>query len=760
MVRTTCAHNCGGRAVLDCTVQDGRLIKVETGPHPDSRYTAACVRCLAIPKWVYSPERLRHPLRRVGERGDGRFERISWDEAIQTIASRLKGTRDVYGPGSVAFTRSSGISHVGGYSRIASLLQASNLFGGVDMAVHMGLNAMFGNRGLFGQNTNEWTDLPNAKMIIVWGHNPAETSMTTFKLMLDAQAAGSQLVVIDPRYSPTARHADWWLAVRPGSDTALILSMLHVVLAEGLMDRQFALCHSVAPLLVRLDNQRYLREADCVDGGSDARYMVWDPEAQAPGAAEDVALPALEGAFTHNGIPTKTTFQLLQEMVADYAPEATAALTGIPPSDVRDLAIQYAHAEAATISFGYGCDRYYHADLVSRAAGTLAVLTGNVGKPGGCVGVVGNSAGSRGAKLAQGGPKLPDWAKATGVPRSAIGNQPLPIRALFMAGDELNQRVADQNRMLAWFQSLDFIVVADHFWQTSARWADIVLPASTFLESNEDLVDVQTNRNSILLKRKVIEPLFESKPDFEIEQLLGHGMGYGEYFQDKPEDIIRQQIENSADPALADITLDGVLAAGGSLRLNVPDSPRIHYGDLKFGTPTGRAEFYIERLAPYGEALPVYKDDYEASPRHPLAKEYPLVLIQTHARQRAHSSFSNSPWLLEIWPEPVVEMNPEDGARRGVQDGDWVEVFNQRGSVTLKVLLTPDYPRGLCNIPQGWKAGQYRAGHMQTLTNGTVNPAQTLLWGQANMPLDDTRVDIRKAEDNGGDGDTVKAFGS
>ncbi len=748
-VRTTCAHNCGGRAVLDCTVRDGKLVKVETGPHPDSRYTAACVRCLAIPKWVYSPERLQHPLKRVGERGEGKFERISWGEAIETIATRLKAVHDRHGPGSVAFTRSSGIARVGGYARIASLLQASNLYGGVDMAVHMGLNAMFGNRGMFGQNTNEWTDLPNAEMIISWGHNPAETSMTTFQLMLDAQAAGSQLVVVDPRYSPTAQHADWWLAVRPGSDTALLLSMVYVVLAEDLIDREFTMRHSVAPLLVRLDNQKYLREADLVEGGSATRYVVWDANAQAPSNVEDAASPALEGAFTVNGIPVKTAFQLLREMVADYAPDKTASLTGIAASEVRDLAIQYAKARTATISFGYGCDRYYHADLVTRAAGTLAVLTGNVGKPGACVGVVGNSAGARDAKLAQGGPTLPDWAKGTGVPRSKLGNEPLPIRALFMAGDELNQRVADQNRLLKWFQELDFLVVADHFWQTSAHWADIVLPASTFLESNYDLVDVQTNRNSLLLKRKVIDPLYESKTDFEIEQLLGRCMGYGEYFQDTPEDIIRQQIEESTDPGLTGITLADVLAAGGNMRLHVPESPRIHYADLTFGTATGRAEFYIEKLAPFGEALPVYKDDYEASPRHQLARKYPLVLIQTHARQRAHSSFSNSPWLLEIWPEPVVEMNSEDGAARGLKTGDVVEVFNDRGSVTLKVLLTQDYPSGLCNISQGWKAAQYRAGHMQGLTNGAVNPAQNYLWGQANMPLDDTRVEIRKERSGG-----------
>ena len=147
-------------------MRDGKLVKVETGPHPDSRYTAACVRCLAIPKWVYSPERLQHPLKRVGNRGEGKFERISWDEAIETIASSSERRSTIATDPAASLSRGARVSQGGGYARIASLLQASNLYGGVDMAVHMGLNAMFGNRGMFGQNTNEWTDLPNAEMII------------------------------------------------------------------------------------------------------------------------------------------------------------------------------------------------------------------------------------------------------------------------------------------------------------------------------------------------------------------------------------------------------------------------------------------------------------------------------------------------------------------------------------------------------------------------------------------------------------------
>ena len=748
-VRTCCAHNCGGRSILDCTVRDGRLVKVEPGPHPDARYTGACVRCLALPQWVYSPDRMQYPMKRVGPRGSGQFERITWDEALDTIAARLGEIKAQYGGEALAFTKSSGLPRVGSYGRLASLLQAGVMYGGVDMAVHMGLNATFGDLGLFGQNTNEWTDLPNAKVIVIWGHNPAETSMTTFKLMLDAQEAGSQLIVIDPRYSPTAQHADWWVAVQPGSDTALALGLLHVIIAEGLVDKPFAMQHSVAPLLVRLDTKQYLREAEVTAGGSATRFMVWDEATGHACPDGEAAQPAMEGAFTAAGVPVRTAYTALKEMVAEYTPERVEALTRVPAADVCDLALTYANAQPATISFGYGVDRYFHADLLTRAAGTLAVLTGNVGKPGGCVGVVGNSAGARDARLANGGPKLPDWAKSRSIPRSDVTNKRLPVRAFFIAGDELNQRVADQNKALEWWKQLDFIVVADHFWQTSANWADIVLPASTFLESNSDLVDVASSRNGVFLKRKVIDPLFESKPDYDIERELAIRMGFGEYYQDTQEDIIRQQIEESRDPAMQGITLEGLLAAGGGMRLSVPDQARIHYAGLTFPTATGRAEFYIERLVELGEELPVYKDDYEASPKHRLARTYPLVLIQTHARQRAHSSFYNSPWLLEIWPEPLVEMNPDDGAARSLVTGDLVEVFNERGTVTLKALLTPDYPPGLCNLTEGWKQSQYHAGHMQTLTNGAINPVHELLWGHANMPMDDSRVQIRKVEGRG-----------
>lgn len=742
VVRTCCAHNCGGRSVLDCTVRNGRLVKVEPGPAADPNYSGACVRCLALPKWVYSPDRLQHPLRRVGARGEGRFERCTWDEALDTIAERFKAIKQEHGPGSIGFARSSGLPRIGAYTRLADLLQASNLYGGVDMAVHMGLNSTFGDKGMFGQITNEWTDLPNADLIMVWGHNPAETGMTLFRLMLDAQASGSRLVVIDPRFSATAMHADWWVSPRPGSDTALVLGMLHVVIEEGLIDRKFALTHTVAPLLVRLDTGRYLRESDVISGGSDRGYQVWDAAAGAPRPAGAGAIPTLDGEYQVAGVPVKTAYRMLRELAAAYPPERVAAVTGVAAADVRDLGRAYGQARAATIDFGYGVDRYYHADLLTRAAAALASLTGNLGRPGAGVGVGSHTGGARTAALGPEGSPLPSWAGSTGVPRIAVGQRPLPVRALFIAGDELNQRVADQNRAIAWAQTLDFVVVVDHFMQTSAQWADIVLPASTFLESTHELVDVQTNRNSLMLKRRVIEPLFESRPDFDIERDLAVRLGFGEHYQDAPETIIARQIEESPDPALAGISLERLLEANGNLRLGVPEDPNVQYDTLRFTTPTGRAEFYREDLVPFGEALPVYKDGYEASPDHPLARRYPLVFSQTHARQRAHSTFATHPWFLELWPEPVLELHPDDAAARSLTNGDLAMVYNDRGHMVVKVAINPDYPTGLCNITQGWKAGQYRSGHLQGLTNGAINPAHEAVWGHANMPLNDTRVEV------------------
>jgi anaerobic dimethyl sulfoxide reductase subunit A len=750
---TSCAHNCGGRSLLRCTVRDERLVRVEPADHPDPAYTGACVRCLALPGWVYGANRIEAPMLRVGERGDASFRPVSWEVALDEIAKRMQETVDEHGPDQLAFTRTSGASLLGNYTRLQAALGATQLFGSVDMAVHMGLNATLGFKGLFNQGANEWTDRPNARTVIVWGHNPAETSMTVFRWLLDAQRSGTRLVVIDPRYSTTARHADWWVAPRPGTDAALALGMLRVCVDEGLVDEDFALAHTCGPLLVDDASGRYLRAADLGIGTEDT-FLVWDAARDAVVAADSADRPVLDGAFPVGTSGATTAYHLLCRTLEDYSPARVAKITGIAETDLRDLARVYATETPSTIAFGYGVDRYQHGDLVTRAGATLAVLTGNIGSAGASVGVASHGLGA----LERPPPSHAPPRSGRSIPNSRVGQEPLDVGTLFSVGDYLNQRVADQNRALDWLRALDFVVVVDHFWNTTSRFADVVLPASTFLEGEVEcglegetdggpssIVDVQSWGNSVFLKRAVIPPVHDSRPDRWIETQLARRMGLEE-FDRSAADEIRERLANADDPALEGIDLDALVAAGGAMRRRIPKEPNIQYTDLAFGTPSGRAEFYLEDLVDLGEALPIYRDDHEAAAEHPSAKAHPLVLTQSHARQRAHSTFSHNPWLLEIWPEPRIELNPDDAAARGIANNDAVEVFNERGRVALKASCNPDYPPGLCNVTEGWKADQYLAGHLQQLVNGALNPVQERLWSHSNLPFSDTRVEVRRIQ--------------
>ncbi|GMV85730.1 MAG: hypothetical protein AMXMBFR80_15850 [Dehalococcoidia bacterium] len=781
VISTYCPPNCGGRCVLDCTVRDGRFVKVEPGQHPDPRYTAICVRGLTHPQRVYSPDRIKYPMKRVGERGEGKFERISWEEALDTIAAKLKEASESYEPGSIVFTGTSGGSTTD-YGRLAALLKVGLLNGymaskdratGIDIGNVQGMILTYGlDFGNFFSDANEWTDRANARLVIIWGNNPAETAMTSMRFLFDAQAAGTKVVVVDPRYSATAMHADWWVHPRPGTDPALAWGMISVIIDEGLVDEEFVLAHTIGPMLIRQTDGKYvqtplpeemtaippqvLAAALAADpglaGAFAASYMVWD-RAQGKAVPQFEAQdPALTGDYVVDGVPVKTGYQMLKEMAAEYTPEKVEEITGVRAEEVRELGRLYGTLKPSTIGMGFGIDRQWASHTVGRLLGTLGGLTGNIGKPGASVGIASHGAGYHSAALGPDGRKpLPEGAGRT----MKVGVQP---RVIFSQGDFMNQYYADMNWTKELAKGLDFIVTADHFWQTSGLWSDIVLPVCTFLEAETDLVDIMSNRNAVILKRKVIDPLWESKSDAQIERELAERLGWGEYFQEKPDDVIRSQIEGSQDPRMEGITFEKVVADGGA-RLAVPLTPNVQNVALKFNTPTGRIQWYTEELIPFGEALPVYKDEFEASPNHPLAGKYPLVYTQAHARQRAHSTYFNSAWTLEIWPEPILEINPGDAEARGIATGDYVEAFNDRGRAVARAVLNPDYPPGLCNITEGWKQQQFKAGHFQELTNPATNPSYSVLFdlygmffpafamfGMSNVSFGNTRVEVRKVE--------------
>lgn len=745
VISTYCPPNCGGRCRLMATVRDGRLVKVEPGEFPDPRYTAICVRGLTWPQRVYSPSRLKFPMKRVGERGEGKFERISWDEALNTIATRIKESRDKNGPGSVAIDYARLNALVGGNSYDA-YWKANGRSTGIDLSIGIGQMAVFGPvpGGFYSADlsVNEWTDRPNARLQIIVGNNPAHTSMTSFRFLLDAQASGTKLVVIDPWHSATTIHADMWVRPHHGTDTALFLGMLNVLIERGLVDTAAALQYSSGPLLVRLDTKKYLREADIKPGGSDKKFVVWDLATESASVDGDAAQPALEGAYRVDGISTKTAYQLLKERAAEYPPEKVEQITGVPAAELNELAVMYGTLKPSTLGLGYGIDQSFHGGAASRLAAILAVLTDNWGKPGASVGIHSHGIGYWGATLGSGGEvPLPAEAKAKPDPKTAI-------KVAVITRDPMNNRYTDLNAFKEYVKGMDFVVNVEQYWGTTSLWSDIILPACTFFESPTELVAVEANRNSLLLESKAIEPMWESKPDWQIEKELAERLGFGQYFEHTPDQTIPSRVETSKDPAMEGITM-AKLREAGALRLNVPEKSRISkesYRTKPFPTATGRAEIYSEALLPIGEELPIFKDDFEASPNHPLAKKYPLVFNTHHAVQRAHSTYYDSAWLLEIWPEPILEINPVDAEARGLKTGDYAEAFNDRGHAVAKVVVNPDSPPGLCNIQHGWKQQQYRAGHHQELTNPKPNPADVIIGGTANIAFQDSRCEVRKVE--------------
>ena len=750
--------NCGGRCYLNMTVSDGRIVQISPGATPViPAFQTICLRGLPEMQRIYSPDRIKYPMKQVGGRGSGNWQQISWEEAFNTVASAIQSSISKYGPQSVLFA--------GTVGSLPSLLNASTIIGGIDSGFPMGQDVTLGvpaGSSLSGKTSPEITSLINSKLIILWHNNMMHTTMTSSRFVFDAMESGAKLYVIDPRFSVTASKADWWIhPTGGGTDTALALGMLNFVIQNGLYDQNAVMTRTCSPLLVRRDTSLYLRQADVIQGGSKTTFMVYDASSStAVPVGTSGATPALTGTFTINGIECDTALTLLTNSVQQYTPENVETITGVAASDVQKLATDYATLKPSYNGWGWN-DKYYYSYNLARALATLAGITGQIGVPGGGVGVISHHWGSWPVNL--GSYTLPSTAKTNAIPTIQLTTQSNPVRVMYCATNLIQQREPDFNKTVEWVKSLDFVVVADSFMTTSARYADIVLPINLFVESaNFPHVNIisGTNggRNFVYLTSKVIDPVFDSKLDIEIEIQLGNLLGFSSFYQNyNPDAIIEAQLKGGSDAfsknALSGITLDALVANGGIMRFNVPLEGHVPFSPTSpiqtFNTPTGLIEFYNEVLIPYNSQLPVYNDDNEASRKSSLAPTYPLVLDQAHSKFRAHSTFANTPVLLELNPEPLVEINPTDASARGISSGDIVKVFNDRGYVNIMAKVNDAIQPGMSRIAEGWWINQFAEGTMNSLTNPAANSAHYVLSAKSpNLNFDDTRVEIQKVGGN------------
>ena len=736
VTRTVCITQCTESCGILAHVKDGVLTKVEPADYPDPKYRYACRKALCSPKLVYHPDRLKYPLKRAGERGEGKWQRISWDEALDTIASRLKDIAARYGPESVAylcggFGVPTGARFIG--RRFASVT------GGTWVTEYGFMTAAQCCADVlnFGKNWSvpylELHDDP--RLCVLWGGNSVETFPQRYRQRTrPAREKGAKMVVINPLFNATAAKADEWIPIRPGTDAALALGMINVIMSEGLCDEAFITDHTVGPFLVRGDNGLFLREENIPSG----KYIIWDTKTNKPQTYDTPGVaPALRGSYRVDGMECKPALQLLAELAEQYPLEKTAEITEVAPDVIRRLALDYANRRPVISEKGVGIQRQFYGDLTYRAITALAAITGNIclKKPN-----VGPLEGLNWRAFLMPGGKVHKQIYGYQFFHNHRTGKPYPIKALWVSAQNPANSHPNRNNTKELLSHMEFIAVIDLFMSATAEYADIVLPGCTLFECNNFSLPATVlwdgGQPYLQMQPKVIEPLYESKSELEIFTELAQRMGLGEFF-DKSAEEYMEMLLSSPHPSMEGITLEKLKE--GPIKAKPYSTPL-------FYTPSGRLEFYVEKLKEFGQELPLYIEPPESA-RQPLAQKYPLTCLQTHSRTRFHGSWLvNVDWLRELDPEPMLGMNSVDAEKRGIQDGDMVIAFNDRGRVKLKARIHEGIRPGVVTVGEGWQPRHFAEGSYQELTGTTTNPVQQAVF-ESIAPMQDILVEVKKAEE-------------
>ena len=720
IVRTANTPECIHCALL-AHVEDGRLVKV-TGD-PDFNILA-CARGISRIRQLYSPHRLKYPMRRAGRRGEDRWERVEWEEALDTIAERYR--RILEEDGNEAFLSFGGTGNWSSLSTgVRGLYSAFwNRFGGTTpiisqlccASVTEGYNAVFG--GGRSEFRDEWV---HSRFFLAWGNNPAVSNQGYMKNLFQAREEhGARLVTIDPRLSETAALSDQWIQVRPGTDAALALGMVRVLLDEELFDDDYVRTVTNAPFLVRLGERGYdlpaaaerwpaggnplpvdLRELQLVTngGGGPGSFVVWDERAGRPVPADTPGVrPALRGSYEIDGVPCQPVFEWLRAVAARYTPDVVERITGAPAGVVAPLTREFAAAKpAAIIQNMAGAQRTDNGTLTVIGHLYLASLTGNVG-------VLGGGVNDNGGYLRQGGNinypvPVQQNPPIAGIPATKLGEylverKPHPIRAIHVAGAGVLTQYPNTRKIIAGLDNVEIMVVQDIFMTTTARYADFVLPVTTLFETRNLLAGIRSRY--IQLMGQAIEPLFESRSDRWILTELARRLGFGDDF-DKPDDeLLRHVLEPTG------VTLEQ-LEKGP---VNPMPDPWIPFADKRFDTQSGRIELFSLYLQRKGFApLLEYRQPVEAPwVDERLAARYPLQLINRKNHNHVNSSFHHQDFLTEIWASQVLQIHPEDARTRGIEDGARIRVFNDRGEIEAMAQVTRGILRGVVSVTTGWGA--------------------------------------------------------
>ncbi|MDO5043369.1 MAG: molybdopterin-dependent oxidoreductase, partial [Slackia sp.] len=757
-----CRSNCMQSCRYAAHVREGKIVKLEPAEYGEDLYRGSCLRGMSYIHRIYNPLRIKYPMRRVGERGAGEWERITWDEAISEIAEKFNAIIEEHGSKAIAFDFGTGNygemqGQTGIFNRLGGVIGVTKPAGMNDLATGYGIDRVIGTGLMY--FSNEAKSVLDSSHIVVWGSNPVHSTPQNWRWMQMAKERGTRVITIDPVKSATAHKSDEYYYIKPTTDGYLALAMANYVIEHDLQDMDFIRKRSTAPYLVRRDTGMLLHKSDFeeVPEGADDPVYVWDAAKDAAVLCDAAVDPVLEGSFVHEGVEVDTSYTLLKERLSEYTVDEATRVTGVSEDVIVHLAKTFATADAVSVNISFGMDHYYNGYQSCWAIAILMALCGQLGRDGaGFTGIYLNTAlalNTRGLWAAPGfkgmATTFPMTMLHDVVRDQEFAGKPYPLKAMVsILSNAMSNWPAQNNFIEDILPNIEFYLAMDTEMTDTARHADMVLPTASFYE-NEDFRKAH-NLPYLVHQDKVIDPLYEAKDDIEIAGLIGRAMGFTDAF---PEDWTFDDYANLllSGPAVekAGITLERLREEQFIDLTVVPGKPGI-VGRAKFPTESGLAQLYTEKPAPrvaYGqdvserfakEHLVYYQESAEVSENSEAAKKYPLVFIQEHSRWRTHSQWFNSPILRELDPEPVFKISAQDAAERGIESGDVVEVFNDRGRLVVKCVIDPSLPAGMSRMPKGWQREQFIEGGYQELTYPIHDE-----WSVA-FNFYDTRVDVKK----------------
>jgi anaerobic dimethyl sulfoxide reductase subunit A len=706
-------------------VKDNVIVRVEGDDTAGSEeQLRACLRCRAYRKFVHHPDRLLFPMKRVGPKGKGVFTRISWDEALDTVATKLKQVKETYGNKSI-FLLAGGGYH-GNLHNAAATARLLSMFGGytTDYGNISSEGSVWACMATYGSVMvgHSREDFLNSKLILMWGWDPARmiSGTNTMYHLIKAKEAGVKIISIGPRYDDsTAILAARWIPIRPGTDAAMMVSMAYVMIKEKLHDQRFLDTYTVG----------FDKFSDYVLGIEDG---------------------------------------------VEKTPAWAQAITGVDAAVIEQLAREYATTKPACLMDCQGPARSARGEQYNRCAITLTAMTGNIGRHGGSaagglmgipIGHMFRSPSIPGVKnpVEAGGPSVRGTLDinlrlvrrvhrvkvADALLRGKAGGYPADIKMAWSISNNFVNQYGNANKCARALRQLDFFVVNELFMTPTAKFADILFPVTSAAEKN-DLTRPWPSGPYFAHINKAIDPLGECKSDFEIACAMAERLGISEFNALSEEQWLRTFVANNPEMKEHIKDYDTFKREGiHRVRLDEPivafkaqiEDPKNH----PFDTPSGKIEIYSQRIAdlnnPLCPPIPKYLGSWEDH-FDPLTAKYPLQLLSPHAKNRVHSNLHNIAWLREVEPHRAW-INPVDAAPRGIQDGDEIYVFNDRGKLAITAWVTQRIVPGVICIFEGaWydpdDEGIDRGGCVNTLTNDAYS-------GGGAAALNTVLVEVSKA---------------